>query len=249
MRFATLASSLALVFGLTLACGEGVQGNPSGNKDGGGGSPDGGGGGHVLCGNSNPCPSGQFCFNGLCAYGCNSNGDCAADQYCDTSQYGDRLCHNKTVTTCPGTPCESNQVCEKGMCSTPPPATQCDPAKASSGQDGCDKYSICLQDDQSNPAKCYTFDACPQDGHCPTGLQGSVCNEGFIPNKSRICLTGLCHEVANCPGGWFCAKGSANDVLGLCGNGAMGAPCGTNADCQSGLHCSSPGPGFIGFCL
>ena len=49
------------------------------------------------CGSANKCPAGEFCFNGLCAEGCNSNGDCAQDQYCDTSWM---RCTNKVVATC-----------------------------------------------------------------------------------------------------------------------------------------------------
>lgn len=237
-RFATgIASALAV------ACGAAGGGGGAGDGGGGGG---GGGGSGGLCSATNKCPAGQFCYNGICAYGCNSNGDCAADQYCDTGQFGSRLCHNKTVTTCPETPCASSQICVKGACSTPPPPTQCDPDRVVDGQDGCDKQSICLDADGNDQPKCYSFSACPQDSNCPIGTVGSVCNDGIIPNKSRICLTGLCRSVSNCPSSWKCVKTTTNAVVGICSSGGPYAPCAASSDCQSG-NCFTQ-PGFIGFC-
>ncbi len=200
-----------------------------------------------TCSASKPCPSGQFCFNGLCALGCLSNQDCAADQYCQTN--GDRLCHNKVVTTCPQTACLDTQLCINGLCSTPPPSTQCDPDQVVNGNDGCNAQSICIDDSSGQPPapKCYTFPACSEDKSCPIGTQGAVCNDGLLPNKGLICLTGLCKTAANCPSNWACFKAAQNDVLGVCSNKAYGSPCHVGADCASGT-CMVISPGFPGFC-
>ncbi len=217
------------------------------NCGGGGGGDDdgvdgGGGGAELICSSSNPCPDGQFCWNGLCALGCNSNDDCADDQYCDTEF--DRLCHNMTVATCPDTPCAEGQVCRDGLCSTPPVQSDCTPRL--DGEDGCDAYSICLEEDDESTS-CYSFPACDHEGNCPTGTIGAVCNNGIIPNKAHICLTGLCQEVGHCPSSWGCVKLST-DVVGACSDGQFGALCLGEADCQPGLDCVQAMPGSYGMC-
>lgn len=192
------------------------------------------------CSAGNPCPDGQFCFNGVCALGCNSDGDCAEDQYCATE--GDRLCHNKEVSTCPDVPCAEGQVCVNGFCSTPPPATQCEPFAP---EDGCEKNALCLEVEEGQP-KCYTFPYCPADGDCPVGLQGAVCNDELIPGKDKICLVSACLDGSHCPAEFMCVmfEGSA---LGYCSSGATGEPCNDGSECKSGT-CNVPVPGLPGFC-
>lgn len=204
-----------------------------------------------LCSASSPCPSGQFCFNGLCAVGCQSNANCAADQYCDT-QYT-QACHNKVVKACPETPCATGQICVSGLCSTPPAATQCNPQNVTTGNDGCESNALCIdsvddeEESKSNP-KCYTFPPCGENKTCPVGAQGAVCNDGLIPNKGYVCLTGLCKTSADCPAEWTCSKPNASSVIGMCATGSVGSPCNQPSDCQSG-NCMTAAPGFPGVCL
>jgi len=230
--------------------GDGGSGGGAGGTGGGAGGGTGGGSSAqwTPCSTSNPCPSGQFCFNGLCALGCQTNGNCGTDQYCDTD--GDHLCHNSVVQTCSGsTGCLSSQVCITGLCSTPPPATMCDPNQVSSGNDGCDANSVCIDplETSTTDPKCYTFPACAADKTCPTGLQGAVCNDGLIPQKNHICLIGVCKTADNCPNSWICVKLNATDVLGSCSNKGTGMPCNGPADCTSGA-CTKPFPSFLGIC-
>lgn len=192
------------------------------------------------CSAGNPCPDGQFCFNGLCALGCNSDGDCAEDQYCATE--GDRLCHNKVVTTCPEVACAEGQECVNGYCSTPPPATECMPFTP---DDGCDKNALCLEVEEEMP-KCYTFPYCPADGKCPVGLQGAVCNDELIAGKDKICLVGACLDASHCPADFKCLM-FGGDPLGYCSSGSFGEPCNVAADCDSNT-CNAPFPGVPGFC-
>lgn len=217
----------------------------------GGGSGGGGGGSQVIelwCSSSRPCPSGQFCFNGLCALGCTSNANCRSDQYCDTE--GDRLCHNTAVPTCNvAGDCAEQQICTAGFCSTPPPQTTCDPDKAPSGNDNCDSRSVCFDEgDHGNPMpRCHTFPACAADKTCPTGTSGAICNDGLIPNKEKICLIGMCDTVSHCPANWACVRGLQTDVLGFCSPKTAGAPCASAADCLSN-NCYQPIAGLVGFC-
>ncbi|HEY8380113.1 MAG TPA: hypothetical protein VIK91_26665, partial [Nannocystis sp.] len=172
-----------------------------------------------FCDNKHPCPDGQFCFNGICEIGCNSDNDCAENQYCATDD--DRLCHNKTVTTCPEVPCAETQVCVNGFCSTPPPEKECEPF---SPDDGCEKNAVCAEIEEGEP-KCYTFPYCAQDDTCPVGTQGAVCNVDLLPNKDKICLVGLCTAASHCPKDWKCVKFEVNGVIGYCSSGAPGNEC------------------------
>jgi len=193
------------------------------------------------CSAANACPDGQFCFNGICAIGCQSDGDCADNQYCATDD--DMLCHNKEVTICPEVPCAEGQVCVNGFCSTPPPSTECSTEML---PDGCESNALCVEAEEGAP-KCYTFPYCSEDGTCPVGTQGAVCNNDLI-DKDKICLIGLCTEVANCPADWSCVKFETNGVIGFCSNGGVGSPCTGNEECVSGT-CSLPFPGVPGFCM
>ncbi|NMB77297.1 MAG: hypothetical protein GYA21_19485 [Myxococcales bacterium] len=203
--------------------------------------------GSFLCSKEDPCPAGQFCWNGICALGCMSDNDCASNQYCDT--LGSQLCVNRQVSSCSqDTDCAENQVCLMGMCTADAEPKQCTPRV--DGQDGCDEYSICLdisEDPEKEQNACVTFPPCPQDGNCPVGQVGSVCNQDDIPNKERICLTGLCKAAANCPTSWKCVMLSA--TLGACSDGSMGMPCKTASDCQANFTCTQAMPGGIGFCM
>ena len=234
---------LSLVLSLALAACGGVEVNPQANQH--PSSNDPGYDATKPCGGANKCPAGQFCFNGLCAMGCNSNGDCAADQYCDTTW---KECVNKVVATCPDTPCPDTQMCVKNLCtSKEPPATKCDPQQAGYN-DGCEKDAICFQDQGKDPV-CYSFPACGENGACPPGMIGAVCNDGYLPSKGHICLPGSCKTATNCPNAGFkCVRSNPNAPLGMCSNGGPGMACPTAADCVTG-NCSSAGPGWPGVCF
>lgn len=232
----------------TLACqpslGDMTDSDGDTAGDPGGSSPTGGadGGEYMPCSAQNPCPDGQFCFNGLCALGCNSDGDCADDQYCDTE--GDRLCHGKVVSTCPEVACASGQECVNGFCSTTVDQ-QCE--QMPNGEDGCDRDELCVeQPDVPEAYQCYTFPACAADDTCPVGTTGAVCNAGILPNKDKICLIGGCLEQAHCPADWRCVE-LDGAVVGFCSSGGVGFPCGSGADCDSG-NCQTPLPGVPGIC-
>lgn len=243
LTLSTLRSTLlaaAALFTAAIACEPSVgEMSASSTK---GESESGESGEFGLCSASTPCPEGQFCFNGICALGCNSDGDCADDQYCDTEF--DRLCHNKTVSTCPDTPCPEGQECVNGFCSAGK-GPQCE--QMPNGQDGCDKSSLCIEDlDMEGSFACYPFPACAADDTCPVGTEGAVCNTGIIPSKNKICLISLCTEVSHCPAEWSCFK-YPGEVLGQCSSGAFGSPCNTGDECISG-NCLIFLPGEPGTC-
>ncbi len=210
--------------------------------------------GSFLCGTDNPCPAGQWCFNGLCAPGCMTDLDCADNQYCDTqidlpnNQFGTHMCVNKEVSTCStDADCETTQECILGMCSVSAGPQECTPRI--DAPDGCDDFSICLDvgDGEVEEFECYAFPPCPQDGICPVGLYGSVCNEDIFPAKERICLTSLCKEEAHCPSTHQCIP--LQGEIGGCSDGAFGSLCLDDQDCKSELTCMTAAPGMVGTCM
>lgn len=215
--------------------GDTEGGGETENAEGGGAE---GGGGFEPCSSDTPCPDGLFCFNGLCALGCTNNDNCADDQYCDTSSL---LCQNNEVPSCDGDgDCLGDQVCVSGLCSTAPESTACTPAAS---PDGCESNAICFEDESTT--SCYTMPACAEDGSCPVGAGGAVCNDGYVPNKDRICLLGACETAEHCPGDSICARPAGN-ALGFCSSGAVGSPCTDGTECASGV-CNNP-LGILGIC-
>lgn len=250
MKHMVMSLFLALA---VVGCGDSSDGGENNGGNGGGNPQTPGAQGGGLCSNSNPCPSGQFCFNGLCAIGCQSDANCAADQYCDLQDRGTPVsyCKKKTVDGCSSdSQCASNQQCVEGLCSLrPPPSPPSCTANAPDFNDGCDSYAVCLDPDESGSQQpyCASFPPCPQNGVCPVGLSGAVCNDGYLPNKGRFCMQGSCRDNSNCPSQWSCVKPFANAVLGFCSPGSFGFPCTENAQCVS-RQCMAA-PGMLGVCM
>ncbi len=191
----------------------------------------------LFCSAATPCPDGQFCFNGLCALGCTSDGNCADNQYCDTFSM---TCQNADVSSCDGgDTCLGEQICLAGLCSAGG-GSSCDPGAP---VDGCETDAICFADDEDDGPRCYTMPACSSEGTCPVGLSGGVCNDGFLPEKGRICLVGGCTEDSHCPADWSCVFGPLAAGLGSCSSGLFGSICNDEDDCMSGV-CNVLAGGF-----
>jgi hypothetical protein len=123
---------------------------------------------------------------------------------------------------------------------------QCQPPPGAN--DGCDANSICLAGKQGQKNTCLTFPSCGQDGSCPIGQTGALCNDGYIQGKGRFCMPGLCKDAKNCPSSYSCVPLTQGSAVGGCSNGATGQPCDATHPCQNGLTCQTV-PGFSGVCL
>jgi hypothetical protein len=197
-----------------------------------------------LCSASNPCPSGQFCWNGFCALGCTSDDNCDADTYCNVNH-----CAPTEVPTCSDdAECDDGFACVFDYCAVIPVEPEgCQ--WNDNLQDGCAGNEVCLGDDPENDVdgECTQLPPCPEDGDCPVGEAGAVCNEGYIPTKDRICLVGLCATQADCPSSLRCVV-IAGDVGSCNPPGVQGSPCTVDADCSNGLTCDEFAPGFPSLC-
>ncbi len=198
--------------------------------------------GLFRCSTLSPCSSGQICVNGICATGCNSNADCPETQYCDNgSAHSTNKCIDKKVSTCASNgQCAEYQQCSKGMCVAKPTEEERQQAEActvtstsvgtsatasssavstGASADQCNQFSVCIEGSDNTGAAnafCSAFPGCPQDGLCPPN---SVCNEGYWPDKGRMCLPGFCVTNANCESGYECKMQgvlSFSAALGLC---------------------------------
>jgi hypothetical protein len=96
------------------------------------------------------------------------------------------------------------------------------------------------------PAACFTAVPCPDAGICSPGTHGALCNDGLFPQKDRVCVTGLCLTVANCPNGFQCVGVNAVIAAGFCSSGTVGEPCTKPSECVSG-NCQLFGP--LGICF
>jgi len=196
--------------------------------------------GLFRCSSFSPCSVGQICVNGICATGCNSNADCSDTQYCDNgAAHSTNKCIDKKVSTCADTSqCAGYQQCSKGMCVAKPSEQeqqQADPCTVTSsvatsssggtatsiaiGTDQCSQFSVCIDGSTQSGggnAFCTAFPGCPQDGLCPPN---SVCNEGYWPDKGRMCLPSMCVADANCESSYTCQEKGylyLAPSLGLC---------------------------------
>jgi hypothetical protein len=171
-------------------------------------------------------------------------GDAAADASGDASSGG--------TTTCPAVPCASGQVCADGFCVPTPPNMPCG-TNPFAMDDMCGMNAVCLPgvtvDGQMvSNRQCYAFPPCPASGMCPVGPFGSVCNDGILTDKARMCLAGLCLTVDNCPANWHCVLRNSAPTYGYCSSGASGSLCKMPSDCQPGLICHMLGTA-IGTCM
>ena len=194
--------------------GDGDEGEGEGSEGEGEPNPE-------LCSSSNPCPSGQFCWNGSCALGCTSDDNCDDDSYCNVNH-----CAPTEVPTCSDdAECGDGFACVFDYCAVIPVEPE-----------GC-RWNDNLQDGCAGN----------EDGDCPVGEAGAVCNEGYIPTKERICLVGLCATQADCPANLRCVV-FAGDVGSCNPPGVQGSPCTVDADCIDGLTCDAFAPGLPNLC-
>lgn len=187
--------------------------------EGGGGGAGGGAEAVIACTTLDKCPPGMACFNGICADSCNTDQDCPETQRCLTSL--DQLCHDRDLATCPDSAeCATSQVCANGYCSLMTSQGACGGSPFGNG-DGCEAGAVCLMNpnvdgEKLEATRCFVMPPCPDDGKCPIGPYGAVCNDGLFPEKARICLAGLCTSKDNCPDGWSCMPVYPNATYGNC---------------------------------
>jgi hypothetical protein len=201
----------------------------------------------------NTCATGTVCNNSTCKPVCTDDSSCSADQYCANST-PPKVCAPKTFTACTvDQDCPLPQFCNSGLCISiefraDGSQTGC---LLTGPNDGCSPEALCYARQLQTGAvvnNCIGLPACGQDGTCPVGSLGSVCNEQadggrLLPAKQRVCLLTVCTDNSNCPLTAACFRADAGNASGECNFGAAGYPCLTPADCFNAVTCLMPDGG------
>jgi hypothetical protein len=221
-------------------------------------------GGPICQSGDNTCAAGTRCVNRNCVPSCAAG--CPAGTYCEGPAPRD-FCVPVTAIACANSRnCPAPQVCFLG-----PPACSnfCTRGVCASQQLRADGgYQGCLvnagADDACGPdAVCYTLGAttgtvnacvglpaCNQDGGCPGGTFGSVCNDALpdggqiLPGKQRICLFSYCLRDSDCNQSGHCFHTTSAEP-GRCNFGLAGDPCFTKADCFNAQSCAGADGGVL----
>jgi hypothetical protein len=185
--------------------------------------------------------------------------------YCEGSASPDDVCAPIATPTCTtNLQCPNPQKC-LGVDTLGRGAGFCvsQNLRADGGYQGCvrnDPNDACAPDAVCYPLAtsggavsntCVGLPACSQDGGCPAGFIGSVCNEGnladggqLIPGKGRICLVTFCVRESDCNAVGHCFHRTPTQPLGACNFGLAGDPCFTNADCFNSSGCAGADGGL-----
>jgi hypothetical protein len=202
------------------------------------------------CRSNDDCDPGELCYGNACLAPC-GGGACDPGFYCFGTGSGG-YCAPGVVATCPATRCNADQVCASGLCSAPPPTSFCG-TNPFATDDGCGTDAICLPGIEVDGTvdadrRCYALPPCPENGDCPTGTHGALCNDGYFADKARFCMPGLClTAAADCPSGWHCIMRNSAPLIGYCSDGSVGSLCRDVGDCNAGLACQALGTA-IGTC-
>lgn len=222
------------------------------------------------------CTAGTACVNSVCVPTCTGDaGDCPAGQYCEACATPGgcasgalpprNVCAWNTPISCTkNTDCPFPQNCVGagpsiyGLCQSGEflgdgrQNLDCtlDP-------DNCAPDAICQIQQGANGTfkQCVGLPACGQDGSCPTGIYGSVCNDKnpidggqIISGKQRICLYSLCVTNSDCPTNsvatTHCFRTDKNVPYGGCKFGQVGDPCFSDADCPQAARCAGAAGSF-----
>jgi hypothetical protein len=195
------------------------------------------------------------CNNGNCITTCPTGTECSADQFCQGTEPTRQVCSPKTFKQCAiDQDCPNPQFCLSGLCVSVELRRDggFQGCLLSGPDDACAPEAICLQQQTSSGTilnNCIGMPACGQDGTCPVGNQGSVCNDmpdggRLFQNKQRVCLFTFCTGAANCPSNAECFLRAPDDPRGECTFGIAGDPCFGPTDCFNSSQCVGADGGF-----
>lgn len=196
-----------------------------------------GGGIGDECGDDSECNSGT-CFRGTCSQTCNwvDTGSCPSGFYCNgdaTGTCGDGLCVAGTAGRgALGTACSGDTDCTSLYCADDVCASPCTPG----GATGCPAGFAC----QGSEGGC---GACKQAGGA-----GDICETGgdclseicAVPTGESGFCTENCTTDSDCPTSFTCEASGSNRICTPTLAG-LGADCGSNDDCLSGICATENG--------
>lgn len=203
-----------------------------------------------------PCDTGLRCVNRICMPNCDA-GSCPGGMYCEGPAPKDVCAPVAPINCTSDVNCPNPQKCNYGLCTSlqlladggyAPCKLNAEP------NDNCGPDALCFQNVANNGAltsNCLGQPACGQDGGCPIGSVGAICNDGrnpdggqLFPGKQRICLFSYCMGNPDCNAAAHCFF-AAPALLGQCYYGFVGDPCFTNADCPNSSGCGGSDGGLL----
>jgi hypothetical protein len=202
----------------------------------------------VVCVDDTACPQGEVCKSGLCAAPGTEPGpkkDCTTRDDCGASM----ACVGGTCETCGGasgpcpcdeaTPCEGEQVCIAGACTSP--EHTCKFSSECAGEKVCAEGQ-CLDSCESAP--CADGFTCDKGVCKPSPVGGTCTGETTCPAEAPECVSGTCVKTCTdhpeCGDGKYCNQGA-------CVVDTRPTP-NCTADSQCGGTASTPKRCLGGFC-
>jgi hypothetical protein len=213
-----------------------------------------------------PCAAGTECVNAVCVPTCTGGATCSSGLYCEGgSAPAEDVCAPVTTATCARVAdCPAPQQCfarisgvtGAGFCASPQ-------RRGDGGYQGCVQhdpndfcgpdavcYSLVNSTGTALVNTCLGLPACSQDGGCPAGAVGSVCNDladggQLIPGKGHLCLIAYCVKETDCNPVGHCFHSTPAQPMGSCDFGVSGDPCFTNADCINSSGCTGADGGYL----
>ena len=197
----------------------------------------------LVCSDGNTCTSGDSCQAGSCVSGttlcgCQSDGDCAAQEdgnlcngtlLCDKSKFPYSCAVDpKTLVTCSTS---ADTTCAKNVCAA---ASGVCGLQAVGGNVLCEDGNPCTSGDSCQAGSCVSgtnLCGCQSDGDCAAQEDGNLCNGTLLCDKSKFpysCAVDpktlvTCSTSADTT----CAKNVCAAASGVCGLQAVGdgTPC------------------------
>ena len=221
-------------------------------------------GGTICQAGDTTCAANERCVDRTCKPACAGGAACPAGMYCEGAAFPNDVCAPLAVTACvASTDCPAPQLCfQGGLCASLELRGDGGVQPCGNDNSNCAPDAVCLPLATSTGSinqSCVGMPACGQDGGCPVGLFGSVCNDladggKLVANKQRVCLFPWCLDDSNCNAQSHCFRNPKDANHGECYYGVTGDPCFAKADCLNATDCVDStdggvlGDGGLGAC-
>ncbi len=165
------------------------------------------------CVHATDCDPDEHCQEGACVETCNLHTDCPQDESCDMLfEHSTHACYHARTCAIKSN-CAEPMQCVSGLC-VDFIKTNCFDYEGC-GYDDCGSDQLCMYTQGDIVPSCYRLPVCEEDGACPIGRKGSMCNLVDLAEKDRVCLPGRCKTDLHCPKDRSCVISTGKEI-GFC---------------------------------